>query len=139
MGDLEQLFQEQLASLAQDVAEHETAKKKGKAVATDPSIIVLEEDQAVEAPTKPDELITLQPGGESRWFVQHMPHLGNVGSGSTLISRQPDVSLASTPEHAKEVTTQQIPVALVPQAAPQVAALAQHAPTAAQHAQAIAQ
>ena len=69
MGDLEQLFQEQLASLAQDVAEHETAQKKGKAVATNPSIMVLEEDLAVEAPTKPDELITLQPGSGSRWFV----------------------------------------------------------------------
>ena len=63
MGDLEQLFQEQLASLAQDVAEHETTQKKGKAVAVDPSIMVLEEDLAVEAPTRPDELITLQPGG----------------------------------------------------------------------------
>ena len=59
MGDLEQLFQEQLTSLAQDMAEHETAQKKGKAVATDPSIMVLEEDLALEAPTRPDELITL--------------------------------------------------------------------------------
>ena len=59
MGDLEQLFQEQLASLAQDIAEHEIAQKKGKAVAADPSIMVLEEDLAVEAPTRLDELITM--------------------------------------------------------------------------------
>ena len=50
-------------SLAQDMAEHEITQKRGKAVATDPSIMVLEEDQALEAPTRPDELITLQPEG----------------------------------------------------------------------------
>ena len=105
MGDLEQLFQEQLASLAQDVAEHETAQKKGKAVATDPSIMVLEEDLALEAPVRPDELITLQLGSGSRWFVQRMPHLDNAAGGSTLISCRPDISLVGTPEHA-DATTQ---------------------------------
>ena len=36
MGDLEVLFQEQLASLTEDLAEYQAARK-GKAVATDPS------------------------------------------------------------------------------------------------------
>ena len=52
-------------SLVQDVAEHETAQKREKAVATDPSIMVLEKDLALEAPARPDELITLQPGSGS--------------------------------------------------------------------------
>ena len=92
MGDLELLFQEQLVSLAEDLAEYQ-AVRKGKAMATDPSpqkdhasIMVLEEDSAVAAPTRPDELITLQPGGGSRWFVQHMPRSGSAARGSTQIS-----------------------------------------------------
>ena len=104
--------------------------------------MVLEEDLAVEAPTRPDELITLQSGGGSRWFVQRMPHLGNAAGSSTLISCQPDISLASTPEHAEEATAQRILAPSAPQTAPvapQVAALAQHAPAAVQHAPAAAQ
>ena len=65
MGDLEQLFQEQLVSLAEDVAEYQAARK-GKAVVTDPSlqkdhasIMVLEEEPAAVATTRLDELITL--------------------------------------------------------------------------------
>ena len=69
MGDLEQLFQEQLVTLVEDIAEHQVARK-GKAVATDPSIMVLEEDPTAAVPTRPDELITLQPEGGSRWYVQ---------------------------------------------------------------------
>ena len=37
MGDLELLFQEQLKSLIEDLAEHQAVERKGKAVATDPS------------------------------------------------------------------------------------------------------
>ena len=62
--DLELLFQEQLAVLAEDAAEQQ-ALRKGKAVATDSSlpqdhssIMVLEEEPEA-APTRPDELITL--------------------------------------------------------------------------------
>ena len=54
-------------SLAEDHAEYQ-AVRKGEAVATDPSlqkdhasIMVIEEDPAAVALTKPDELITLQP------------------------------------------------------------------------------
>ena len=68
MGDLEQLFQEQLVSLAEDVAEYQ-ATRKAKAVVMDPSpqkdhasIMVLEEDPAAAATTRLDELIALQPG-----------------------------------------------------------------------------
>ena len=93
MGDLELLFQEQLLSLAEDHAEYQ-AVRKGKAVATDPSpqkdhasILVIEEDSAAVTPTRPDELITLQPHGGSRWLVQHMLHSGSATSGNTLISR----------------------------------------------------
>ena len=56
-------------SLAEDHAEYQTVRK-GKAVATNPSpqkdyasIMVIEEDSAAQYPTRPDELITLQPGG----------------------------------------------------------------------------
>ena len=65
MGDLELLFQEQLASLTEDLAEYQAARK-GKAVATDPSpqkdhdsIMVIEEDSVAMAPIRPDGLITL--------------------------------------------------------------------------------
>ena len=106
MGDLELLFQEQLVSLAEDPAEYQEVKK-GKAMAMDPSpqkvhpyIMVLEEDP-VGTPTRPDELITLQLGGGSRWFVRHMPHTGNAASGSTQISRQSNILPASTSENAE--------------------------------------
>ena len=73
LEDLELLFQEQLAVFAVDAAEQHTLKK-GKAVATDPSlpqdhpsIMVLGEDME-PAHTRLDELITLQPEGGSRWF-----------------------------------------------------------------------
>ena len=79
-------------SLTEDLAKYQ-AVRKGKAVATDPSpqkdhafIMVIEEDSAAAAPTRLDELITLQPQGRSRWFVQHMPHSGSTARGSTLIS-----------------------------------------------------
>ena len=36
MGDLELLYQEQLKLLAEDLAEHQTAERKGKTVVTDP-------------------------------------------------------------------------------------------------------
>ena len=92
MGDLELLFQEQLKSLREDLAEHQAAMK-GKAMATGPSsqkdhasIMVIEEDSAVVAPTRPDELITLQPQDGSRWMVQYMPH-----SGNTLINHQSNI------------------------------------------------
>ena len=107
MGDLELLFQEQLVSIAEDLAEYQVVKK-GKAVATDPSlqkdhlsIMVLEEDSAA-TPTRPDELITLQSGGRSRWLVQHMPHSGGAAGGSTQISRQSSILPASTSENAEE-------------------------------------
>ena len=71
LEDLELLFQEQLIALAEDVAKQQ-AVKKGKAVVKNPSqqedhpsILVMEEKSAA-APTRPDELITLQPGGASR-------------------------------------------------------------------------
>ena len=71
MRDLELLYREQLATLAEDFVKYQ-AVKKGKAVVTDPSlqkdhtsIMVLEEDLAA-TPTKPDELITLQPEDGSR-------------------------------------------------------------------------
>ena len=107
MGDLELLFQEQLVLLVEDLVEYQ-AVKKGKAMATDPSlrkyhlsIMVLEEDSAA-TPTRPDELITLQPGDGFRWFVQHMPHSGSAASGSTQISRQSDILPACTSENAED-------------------------------------
>ena len=66
MGDLEQLFQEQLVSQAEDLAEYQV-ERKGKAVVTDPlqedhaSIRVLEEDSAAADSPRPDELITRRP------------------------------------------------------------------------------
>ena len=72
--DLELLFQEQLVALAEDAAEQQVLRK-GKAMAMDPSspqdhpsIMVLGEDTEL-ALTRPDELITPQPEGGSRWFV----------------------------------------------------------------------
>ena len=114
LRDLELLFQEQLTALAEDAAEQQ-AVKKGKAVVTDPSqyedhpsIMVLEEESAT-TPTRPNELITLQPRGGSRWFVQHMPRSSNAAGDSKQISRpedsfQSDIPPASTSEDAKEET-----------------------------------
>ena len=72
----------------EDATEQHTLKK-GKAVATDPSlpqdhssIMVLEEKLEV-APTRPDELMASQPEGESRWFVQHMPRTSGTFGDST--------------------------------------------------------
>ena len=76
--DLELLFQEQLTALAEDAAEQE-ALRKGKAVVMGPSppqdrpsIMVLREETEA-APTRPDELITQQPRGGSRWYIQCIP------------------------------------------------------------------
>ena len=66
------------------------------------SIMVLEEDSAAAAPTRPDELITLQLGGRSRWFVRHMPRSGSVACDSTLICRQPNILPACTLENVEE-------------------------------------
>ena len=41
------------------------------------------EESAASSPTRPVELITLQPSGGSRWFIQRMPHSGNVAGGSS--------------------------------------------------------
>ena len=95
LEDLELLFQEQLAVLAEDAAEQQ-AVKKGKAVVTDPSlqkdhpsIMVLKEESAT-TPTGPDELIIQQLGGRSRWFIQHMSHSSSVAGDSTQVSRPED-------------------------------------------------
>ena len=132
MGDLEQLLQEQLVSLVEDIAEYQTARK-GKAVVTDPSpqkdhasIMVLEEDLAAAATTRPDELITLQPGGGSIWFVQRMPHSGSVASGSTQISRLPDIFPASTSE-APQASASEAPQASALEAPQASASAAQQA------------
>ena len=114
LEDLKLLFQEQLTALAEDIAEQQ-ALRKGKAVATDPSppqdhssIMVLEEE-AVAAPTRPDEFITPQPQGGFRWFMQHMPRTGSTYGDSTQISRPedsypPPALLVSTSENAEEGT-----------------------------------
>ena len=114
LKDLELLFQEQLMALAEDAAEQQ-ALRKGKSMVTDPSppqdhpsIMVLEEE-AEAAPTRPDELITPQPRGGSRWFKQRMPRTGCAYGDSTQISRpedsHPSPTLpASTSENAEERT-----------------------------------
>ena len=72
--------------------------------------MVLEEEAAAAvAPTRPDELITPQSGGGSRWFVQHMPRSGSAAGGSRQISpleeSRPSPTLpASTSEDAEEGT-----------------------------------
>ena len=88
LGDLELLFQEQLTALVEDAAEQQMVKK-GKVVVTDPSpqkdhpsIMILEEESAA-VPTRLDDLITLQPGGRSRWFIQCMPRTGSAYGNST--------------------------------------------------------
>ena len=131
MGDFELLFQEQLVSLAEDLAEYQVVRK-GKVVVTDPSpwkdhtsIMVLEEATAA-TPTKPDELITLQPEGGSRWFVQHMPHSGSAASGSTQINRQSNILPAGTSENTEEEAIAQTTAQIaVESAAPAVAAVAE--------------
>ena len=112
LGDLELLFQEQLAVLAEDAAEQQVLRK-GKAVATDPSspqdhpsIMVLGEDTE-PTPTRPDELITPQPEGGSRWFKQCMPHTGSTCGDSAQVSHpedsRPSLTLpTSTSENAEE-------------------------------------
>ena len=101
--------------------------KKGKAVVTDPSpqkdhpsIMVLEEDAAA-TPTRPNKLITLQSGGGSKWFVQHMPHSGSAAGGCTQISRQSNILLASTSENDDEETATQTVVEMAAQAVAVVA------------------
>ena len=88
LRDLELLFQEQLTVLAEDAAE-QRALRKGKAVPTNPSlpqdhssIMVLEEEPEA-ALARPDELITPQPEGGFRWFVQCMPGTGSTYGDST--------------------------------------------------------
>ena len=112
LRDLELLFQEQLTALAEDAAEQQ-AVKKGKVVVTDPSqqedhlsIMVLEEEAAT-APTRPDELNAPQSGGGSRWFIQHMPRSSSAAGDSTQISLpedsfQSDIPPASTSRNEKE-------------------------------------
>ena len=72
------------------------------------SIMVLEEELDA-APTRPDELITLQPEGESRWFVRRMPHTSGAFGDSTQIRRLenscPSLTLpASTSENVDDKT-----------------------------------
>ena len=114
LADLELLFQEQLAALAEDATEQQLLRK-GKAVAMDPSspqdrpsIMVLGEDTE-PAPTRPDELITPQPEGGSRWFVQRMTRTSGVYGDSTQIRRLEDsrpfpTFPASTSENVEEGT-----------------------------------
>ena len=116
LGDLELLFQEQLTASAEDAVEQQ-ALRKGKAVATDPSlpqdhssIMVLEEEPEA-APTRPNELITPQPEGRSRWFVQRMPRTSSTYGDSTHISRPedsypPSTLPTSTSKNAEEGTVQ---------------------------------
>ena len=107
--------------LAEDAAEQEVLRK-GKVMATDPSppqdhpsIMVLEEELEA-APTRLDELITPQPQGGSRWFVQCMPHTGSAFGDSTQISHPedsypPPTLPASTFENAEDETIQTAAVA----------------------------
>ena len=83
LNDLELLFQEKLATLAEDVAEHHW-NCKGKVVIMEevpaacqgqqdhPSIMVLEESKP--ASTKLEELISQQSVGGSRWYIQPKPY-----------------------------------------------------------------
>ena len=114
LEDLELLFQEQLAVFAEDVAEQQTLRK-GKAVATDPSLpqdhssIMVLEEELEAAPTRPDELITSQPEGGSRWFVRRMPRASSAFGNSTQIRHLenscPSPALpASTSENAEDET-----------------------------------
>ena len=67
------------------------------------------EEEAEAAPPRPDELITPQPQGGSRWFVQRMPRTGSAYGDSTQISRpedsHPSLTLpTSTSENTEEGT-----------------------------------
>ena len=121
LRDLELLFQEQHAVLAKDATEQQ-ALRKGKAVATDPSLprdhysIMVLEEESKATPTRPDELITSQPEGGSRWFEQRMPCTGSAFGDSTQIRRLEDscpspALPASTSENAEEGTVQTVAVA----------------------------
>ena len=106
LEDLELLFQEQLTVLEEDATE-QNALRKGKAVMIDhnptephqqqdyPAIMVLEES-ASSPSIRPVELITPQPGGGSRWFVQRMPHTSSTASGSSPINQPKDYYQSST-------------------------------------------
>ena len=68
------------------------------------------EEKTEATPTRPDELITPQPGCGSRGFRQHMPRTGSATGDSTEISHledsHPSPALpASTSENAEEGTT----------------------------------
>ena len=81
--------------------------------------MVLEEESAT-IPTRLVELITQQPRGGSRWFVQHMPRSGNAVGNHRQIShsegsRQSDVPLASTSEDVKEEAAATMTTAIVAQ------------------------
>ena len=127
-------------ALAEDAAEQQTLRK-GKAVVTvlspprdHPSIMVLEEEAAATS-TRPDELITPQPGGGSRWLKQRMPRMGSAYGDSTQISRLEYSHLsptlpASTSENAEEgtaTTTAQTAAIPVVQAVPIVTVVPEQA------------
>ena len=103
MSDLELLYQEQLESIVEDLAQHQAAERKGKAVVTDPplrenhtSIMALEGNSGVPDSSRPDELITIQPEGGSSWLVQHMPHSGRIARGGSIqVNRQSDTPSTS--------------------------------------------
>ena len=106
LEDLELLFQEQLTALAEDAAKQQ-AMKKGKVVVTDPchqqdhpSIMVLEESEAT--PTRLVELITPQPGGGSRWYVQPKPHLKHGGGQK----KNTDLGLGRDPSGSSRISQQ---------------------------------
>ena len=105
----------------EDAAEQYTLKK-GKAVAANPSLpqdhssIMVLEEELEAAPTRPDEIITSQPEGESRWFVRHMPCTSGTSGDSTQIRRLenscPSPALpASTSENTEDETVQAAAVA----------------------------
>ena len=67
------------------------------------------EELATPPPTRPVELITPQPEGGSRWFIQCMPLIGNVAGGSSPTylpedNCQSSALPASTSENAEEDT-----------------------------------
>ena len=116
LEDLELLFQEQLAMFAADNTEQHTLKK-GKVVATDPSLpqdrpsIMVLEVELEAASIRPDELITSQPKDGSRWFVWRMPGTSDAFGDNTQIRRPenscPSPALpASTSENMEDETVQ---------------------------------
>ena len=77
--------------------------------------MVLEEEPEA-APTRLDELITLQPEGGSRWFVRRMPRTGSAFGDCTQIRRLEDscpspALPASTSENVEEGIVQTAAVA----------------------------